>query len=147
MNSHCVIYTFEENQQQHRSAAPHCVLRGNLFKDVQVLGASAWCGLFPATVWWDLLWFFRYLTSIFMIWYEGDVSLAQVLESCEINRIFLCLSRLHRWIHRRNQRKLVQFQPLHVRNGCTCHSCASKITPHRAFNNHISNCTVCAQTM
>lgn len=41
VNSHCVIYTFEENQQRHRSAAPDCVLRGNLFKDVQVLGASA----------------------------------------------------------------------------------------------------------
>lgn len=42
------------DQQQHGSAAPDRVLRGDLFKDVQVLGASAWCGLFPAAVWWDL---------------------------------------------------------------------------------------------
>lgn len=41
----------------------------------------------------------------------------------------LYFSRLHRWIHRRDQRNLVQFQPLRVRNGCTRHNCASKIRP------------------
>lgn len=43
--------TFKGDQQQHGPAAPDGVLRGNLFKDIPVLGAPAWCGLFPATLW------------------------------------------------------------------------------------------------
>lgn len=42
---------FIGDQQQHRSAPSDCVLRGNLFKGIQILGASTGRGLFPATVW------------------------------------------------------------------------------------------------
>lgn len=45
------VNTFIGDQQQHGSAPSDCVLRGNHFKEVQVLGASAGRGLFPATVW------------------------------------------------------------------------------------------------
>ncbi len=45
------VPTLTGDQQQHGSASSDCVLRGDLFKTVQVLGASSRRGLFPATVW------------------------------------------------------------------------------------------------
>lgn len=48
---HRSINTLTGDQQQDYSAPSDYFLRGNLFKEVQVLGASAGRGLFPATVW------------------------------------------------------------------------------------------------
>lgn len=142
VSSCCVAYTFEGDQRQHSWAALDRVLRGNLFTDLQVLGAPAWCGVFPATVWWDLCdslgiwghssWFDR----------EAMFSLHYFFKKKSLNqRNHLYLSRLHRWIHRRDQRNLVQLQPLRVRNGCTRHNCASKIRPCKIRYQAARECT------
>lgn len=52
VTSHLSIHALTGDQQRHGSAPPDCVLRGDLSTEVQVLGASAGRGLFPATVRW-----------------------------------------------------------------------------------------------
>lgn len=126
VSSCCITYTFEGDQQQHSWAALDRVLRGNLFKDLQVLGASAWCGVFPATVWWDLCHSLGNWGR--SSWLDRKNMFSFFLKKKSLNqRNHLYLSRFHRWIHRRDQRNLVQLQPLRVRNGCTRHNCASKL--------------------
>lgn len=103
----------------------------------------------------DVVYSLRQFGEIFVILLVSEVVLHDLIGRgcfpCTIfflkkslnQRNHLYLSRLHRWIHRRDQRNLVQFQPLRVRNGCTRHNCASKITPCKIRSVHIRYKVTC----
>lgn len=118
---------FTGDQQQHGPAPSDCVLRGNELKEVPVLGASAGRGVFPATV----------------RWADKTVFLSRALRRSNLTpaMLRLCFSRLHRGVHRWDQRNVGWLQPLPANVDGTHHSCASKVMKHHNIHNFSTSWT------
>lgn len=87
------------------------------------------------------MWFIPWDSLVRPLWFYSILGMFWLhkLKRLSNKRNNLCASRLHRGIHRRDQRNLVQLQPLHVSDGCTRHSCASEIPPHQALKWYAGN--------